>query len=137
MAIQVSWGNLEKTFILYTFDGAWTWQEFHAANDIARRLASTVTHPVKEVIDWSAGDDLPSQGTLRLNVMSHVKSFIRYAHDTDCQVILVATKPLLKALLDTFRAISNPGMVSNLCFVKTMDEAYELLGITEAPAIAS
>lgn len=137
MTIQVSWGNLEKTHVLYTFEGAWTWQEFHAANDIAQRLATMVDYPVRELIDMTGADDLPSNGTLRLNVMSHVKMFVRYAHDNDCHIIMVGVKPILKALWDTFRAISGPNLATNVCFVKTMEDAYGLLNQRQAALLAS
>ncbi len=126
MAIQVAWGNPDRTIVLYTFDGAWTWQEFHAAIDIARRLTSTVRHPVREIIDMTQADDVPSLVSLPLNAMNHMKRLIHSVHSAECEVFVVGVKPLVKALWDTFRAISSPSRATNVCFVKTLDEAYRL-----------
>jgi hypothetical protein len=69
--------------------------------------------------------------------MSHIKMFVRYAHDNDCHIIMVGVKPILKALWDTFRAISGPHLATNVCFVRTMEDAYALLEQSQAAPIAS
>lgn len=125
MAIQVGWGNSNRTIILYTFDGAWTWHEFHAAIDIARRLMSTVNYPVKTIIDMTDGDDLPSRVSLRLNTMNHIKLLVQQTAASD--TVVVGVKPLIKALWDTFRALSAPNHSAATYFVKTREEAYYLL----------
>lgn len=128
MTIQVGWGNPQKSFILYSFDGAWTWHEFYAAIDIAQRLSSTVTHEVGAIIDMTSADDLPSSISLGINIMSHAKkTLLYYAQSSDGPVIIVGAKPLIKALWDTFRAVSGPKVVANVRFVRTMEEAHQLL----------
>ena len=137
MTIQVGWGNTEKTYVLYTFDGAWTWQEFHAANDIALRLAGTVSHSIQELIDMRSSNELPVNESLHLNIVSHVKAFMHHAHTRRCKIIVVGSKPVLKALWDTFRAISGLHYAANVCFVRTMDEALAFLEGAPVELIAS
>lgn len=138
MAIQVGWGNLQKTVVLYTFDGAWTWHEFYAAIDIAQRLARTVDHRVSAIIDMTHADDLPSHISLGLNIMNHVqRTLVSYAQSSESAVMLVGAKPLIKALWDTFRAISGPKLNANLRFVKTMEDARPLLDSQRTTHVAS
>jgi hypothetical protein len=137
MAIQVAWGNLERTVVLYSFDGAWTWQEFYAAIDIARRLARTVNHPVKEIVDMTNADDIPSFVTVPLNAMNNMKMLIHNMHSNECEVFVVGIKPLVKALWETFRAVSSPRLATNVCFVKTLDDAYRLATPQDITPMAS
>jgi hypothetical protein len=138
MAIQVGWGNLHKTVVLYTFDGAWTWHEFYAAIDIAQRLEGTVDHRVDAIIDMTHADDLPSHISLGLNIMNHVKkTLVSYAQSSESTVIIIGAKPLIKALWDTFRAISGPKFTTNLRFVKTMEVAGPLLDSQRTTHLAS
>jgi hypothetical protein len=134
MTIQVGWGNAQKPFILYSFDGAWTWHEFYAAIDIAQRLASTVTYQVSAIIDMTDADDLPSSISLGINIMSHAKkTLIYYAQASGGPVVIVGAKPLIKALWDTFRAVSGPKITANVRFVRTMEEARQTLDSQRAP----
>jgi hypothetical protein len=137
MAIQVAWGNYDRTVVLYTFDGAWTWQEFFAAIDIARRLARTVDHPVKEIIDMTNADDIPSYITLPLNAMNNMKLLIHSVHSSECEVLVVGIKPLVKALWETFRAVASPKLATNVCFVKTLEEAYRMAAPQTVSQLAS
>jgi hypothetical protein len=134
MTIQVGWGNAQKSFILYSFDGAWTWHEFYAAIDIAQRLASTVTDDVGAIIDMTSADDLPSSISLGINIMSHArKTLIYYAQSSAGPVVIVGAKPLIKALWDTFRAVSGPKAATNVRFVRTLDDAYGILNSQHLP----
>lgn len=128
MAIQVGWGDSQKSYILYSFGGEWTWQEFYAAIDIAQRLANAVTYEVSTLIDMTDADDLPSNISLGLNVMTHArKTLLYYAQVSRGTVVIIGAKPLIKALWDTFRAVLGPKGAANVRFVRTSEEAHQLL----------
>ena len=53
MPVLVEWGNPEKTYTLFTFEGNWTWQEYHNARDKAYQLVKDCPQVVNLLIDMS------------------------------------------------------------------------------------
>jgi hypothetical protein len=136
MAIRMGWGNLQKTVIPYTFKGTWTWNELHAALDIAKRVVGTRDRQIRVIIDMTNADDLPSRASFNLNHMHQIKrTLAHYAESSRSTIVIVGAKPLITALWDTFRAVSASKLAANVSFAKTMRDAHRLLdGQVAGPA---
>ncbi|MBL8156018.1 MAG: hypothetical protein JNM70_17700 [Anaerolineae bacterium] len=51
MSIGLNWGNPEKTYLVYTFDGPWSVKELYAAFDEAAAMLESVTYSVDLLVD--------------------------------------------------------------------------------------
>ena len=51
MPIQVSWGNEQKTYTIFKFEGKWTWDEYHRAVAEGYALVKDVPYNVNILIE--------------------------------------------------------------------------------------
>lgn len=120
--IHVQWDNDEQTIVVFTFDGAWTWQDFRDACDESRRLHDQVSHIVVSIFDLREANDLPT------NFFSHV----RYALDvtdppnrTQTQFV-VGAGFLIRSLGEVFYRLYGARYGFGLAFVSSLEQACEM-----------
>lgn len=61
MAITVKWDDETKTTIYQTFNGRWTWPEFHQAWDEVTAMAADLDYPIDFIIDMTSSSLIPDQ----------------------------------------------------------------------------
>ncbi len=61
MSVTVQWDNAEKTIIYQTFDGRWTWPDFHAVWDEVTTMAKGIDHPIDFIVDMRRSHLIPDQ----------------------------------------------------------------------------
>ncbi|MBE0690889.1 MAG: hypothetical protein IH587_12295, partial [Anaerolineae bacterium] len=65
MPMTISWLNEERTIILCTGEGKWTWEEFHEGSLRAIEMMNTVSHRVDLIYDRKPGSYPPSGSGLQ------------------------------------------------------------------------
>jgi len=68
MSVHVEWDNEERTRILWSFVGRWTWGEFDEAVKVVIGMVANVEHPVDLLIDVRQMSILPP------DIVKHVKT---------------------------------------------------------------
>ena len=128
MSFQVEWDNLERSVLLYTVVGEWTWEEFYAIRERGRQLASTVDHGrLDSIIDLRLSGSFPN------NPLSHFRRMPAETHPQfiDGNIVLVGNNLLVSMLLDILRRI-NPHAMRNFYITHSTEQARVLLhGIHE------
>lgn len=59
MPVTAKWFNEERTIILQSYTGKWTWDEWDVCNDQVHAMMDSVAHTVHTIIDLSQSGPLP------------------------------------------------------------------------------
>lgn len=71
MPIQVSWGNEQKTYTVFRFEGKWSWDEYHRSIADAYELVKDIPYTVNILLDITECHLFPQ------NLLSHVGSSMK------------------------------------------------------------
>ena len=124
MPITIEWANAERTVLLYCVVGQWTWDDFHAANELGEDLFASVDHPVDLICDFSTSQSIPPR------VLSNIGRALRRKRPANLrQIVAVGVTGLLHNLADVLRTLY-PQATANVIDVHTLDHAYRLLSAT-------
>ncbi len=84
MPITVDWYNVERTALLYTYKGSWTWGDFDEAVGQGNALMQSVPYTVHVVLNLSNAFIIPSDiiSTTRRRHISSLAPTLDFAHDT-------------------------------------------------------
>jgi hypothetical protein len=63
MSISITWNNSQKTSLVLTFTGPWSWDEYERMDAHIAAAFASVTHRVDLIIDLSQAGRIP-KGTL-------------------------------------------------------------------------
>lgn len=121
MSVYVNWYDADNHIILYTFEGAWTWDEFHLAVDASHELPGERDTPVVYVIaDFTDTKNVPN------GAITHIRSRVAKKIDHVGIVVIVAESKLIETLLNA--ATSMMQELQNVFYmVNTPDEALSLV----------
>ena len=124
MPIIVEWANAERTVLLYRVMEQWTWDDFHAANQVTHDLFVSVDHPVDLICDFSTSQTIPPR------VLSNIGRALRQKRPSNIhQIVAVGITGLLRNLADVLRTLY-PNATANVVDAHTIDHAYRLLSAT-------
>ena len=122
MAVEVIWGNAEKTLVIYRFEGAWTWEEFFAGERESRRLLSTVEHKVNLLLNF-----LPSTIRLPDNAVANFRRAAQTIHPNRGNILIVNRHThLAQMVVNILRNFSR--IADAVYIVDNLEEAYAILG---------
>jgi hypothetical protein len=95
MTILVNWDNAEKTTILYTIHGRWTWEDLYDALDKGRGMMDSVSHEkVDFIVDMSDCKLLPD------NALSNFARMTNKPHPKNGRMVMVGATTFVRALLN-------------------------------------
>jgi hypothetical protein len=95
MSIVVSWDNPEKTAIVYTITGRWTWDEFYEALQQERAmLEAEAGERVNFIVNMEQGRMLPD------NALSHFARMPKSSHRKAGMMVLVGAGGFVQALMN-------------------------------------
>ena len=128
MPITVQWDNEEKTIIYYTFDGAWTWDEFYAVYRDVYAMLDTVQHPVHAIVDLRSSRLLPRDTLTQMRRLTYEQ------HENGGMTVFITSNPLAhtfytlltnlyRRALEIFRLAATP------------EEAYQMLATDDEAAM--
>jgi hypothetical protein len=128
MTIQVTWDNPEKTTLLWTVEGRWTWTESHEAIAAAEAFMESVPHQqVDSIVDMSRGHLIPE------NAVSNFSRTLRTMHPKAGLIVMVGMPPIVQALLSVLtRVPSSPAR--KIIVTRTLDEARNVLDVRREEA---
>jgi hypothetical protein len=119
MPITVKWDNAEKTIIYYTFDGAWTWDEFNAVYQEVYAMLDTVQHKVHAIVDLRNSRLLPRDTLTQMRRLTYEQ------HENGGLTVFITTNAFAKTLYsilsnlyrrarEIFRLASTPQAAYNI-----------------------
>jgi hypothetical protein len=100
MTVRVSWDNDDKTVIHYQFDDNWTWDDFFPAKARAQDLIDTVPHKVAVILETQHNGVIPH------NLLTNARNGLRTKHPQTALVVIVVTRPFIRTMIGTIRALS-------------------------------
>src|SRR5437016_4023177 len=123
MTIHVTWDDLEKTTILYTINGRWTWSDLYDALDIGRDLMDSVSHEhVDFIVDMTKCKLLPD------NALSHFARVSNKPHDKSGHMIMAGATTFVRTLLNAMGRYQGTGSrAKSVKAVPTVEEARVIL----------
>jgi hypothetical protein len=123
MAIHISWDDAEKTTILYTIDGRWTWSDLYDALDLGRDLMDSVSHEhVDFIVDMTACKLLPD------NALSHFARMSNKPHPKSGRMVMAGATTFVRALLNVMgRYQGTDSRAKAVKAVPTVEEARAVL----------
>ena len=129
MSIVLNWFDEKNTVLLYTFEGSWTWEEFHELDDPVWELVATVGYRIDLIIDWTRSAGFP------LGIMSSMhRAGENVIPQTDGLTISIGGPYLIKIMLGIFRR-TYPKAAGAYRLVDSLDEAITLLEQERGEAI--
>src|SRR4051794_6235571 len=99
MSIHVDWGNPEKTAVLWSFVGRWSWGEVDDAAKAMGVLLASVDHPVDVIGDVTHMSILPP------DVISRMKYQYQELPPKFGNLIVVGADDNLRLFWDTFTSL--------------------------------
>jgi hypothetical protein len=122
MPITIAWDDPDdKTTLLYTIKGRWTWEEFYAAIYEGRGLMDSISKsPIHSIVDISQGRLFPS------NALSHFARMSTTRHPKAGLMVMVGMGSFVKALMNMLSRYRK-GSTSLIRVAENLDEARRLL----------
>ncbi|GAB5491727.1 MAG: hypothetical protein Phog2KO_19420 [Phototrophicaceae bacterium] len=118
--IDFGWGDYEQSYCVLSFNGYWTTQDFMNTMSLVTNSLSVKTKPINIIVDfrYSAAPPADIIG-VSSGIISPYESLVG-------RVIIIHKSLLWKRLYELM--VSNPKTIPlDSCFVKDVDEAYQLL----------
>jgi hypothetical protein len=120
MPISVAWDDSTKIAIRFTFEGCWSWEEYHARANEVIALLDQMGHPVDIITDFRTLY-VPTGALAHLSVTNE---FLR--HDNAGVDVLVGASSFIQFIVSVFRRLY-PTEGQRLLFSSTIEEARVLL----------
>jgi hypothetical protein len=126
MPITVKWDNDEKTIIYYTFDGAWTWDEFNAVYQDVYAMLDTVQHQVHAIVDLRSSRLLPRDTLTQMRRLTYEQ------HENGGITVFITSNPLARTF---YSILSNLYRRAREIFrlATTPQDAYDILAGCNEP----
>ena len=126
MPIHVSWGNDQKTYTVFTFEGKWTWEEYHQAIAEAFQLVKDCSYTVNILIDMSSCHLFPQ------NLLSHVGSSMKQAPKHFDLAVIVTSSRFVELLASTIDRLYGQ-RDTHLRVAKNLEDGHRLLQQVSPP----
>ena len=94
MPISFAWADEHHTTVQYTFDGAWTWDDWYAVYAAGMALETSVDHRVDIILD------LRQSGRMPANILAHLKKIITMRPSGQGVYVVVTPAPTIKTLFN-------------------------------------
>lgn len=123
MKVDVKWHDPEdKTLIYYVFHRGWGWEDVYQALNTAGELIGTVPHVVDVIMDFQEASMLPKDALSKIHW-----AFKNEKKPNIGITVVIAPNTFLKSLVSMAKRIWGENTEWQLEFVKTPDEAFEMV----------
>jgi hypothetical protein len=122
MSVRVDWFNDEKTILLTTYEGWWSWAENDQVRHKAHEMLDSVDHSVDCIYDLSKISLIPKGSLLQ------AQNTISQAHVNTGALVVINSNRLLGMLFRIFKRIA--GTIyqrQHIHLVPTVEAAYNLI----------
>ena len=103
MPVHVSWGNDAKTYVVFEFDGDWTWEEYYKGRKKGIEFADQVPHVVNLIVDYTNSSMFPR------NMLSHFGSSMDHNPKEFDIAVIVSESAFVVAMLNVLSKIRKNG----------------------------
>lgn len=120
MPYNVQWDNAEKTAVLCSLQGHWTWHEMSIALEEMFALLDTTDHKVALIFHTANHSYVPP------GALANLRKLINISHPNEGIKFLVGVPALIAAL---FAALNKSyyELIKEFWFVDTLDEARSVI----------
>jgi tRNA A37 threonylcarbamoyladenosine dehydratase len=130
MPIHVSWGNPQKTYTLFRFEGKWTWEEYHEAVAQGFELVKDCDYTVNILIDMMDCRLFPQ------NLLSHFGTSMRQPPKAfDIAVIATASR-FIEVLASTIEKMYGKQQ-TRFRVARSVEKAHQILADHDAASVNS
>lgn len=131
MGISIEWYDDDKTIILQTYDGNWTWNEFKEILVVqVPAMMGEVSHPVSIFADFTKSD-VPSMA----GAMSNAKNVLDTFPDNWGFLFIIGGNSIINLLANTDSNLFRNSSGGKIRTAKTIDEAYQLVNSGESELV--
>jgi hypothetical protein len=121
MSITVVWADTEeKTTLLWTFSGKWTWADYDEARAVSRSLTAGLGYPIYSIADFSKSPLLPKNALSRFQASAE-----RSAFELALSVI-VSKSTMIETFVNVVKRVY-PKLGKKLATASTVDEAFSII----------
>jgi|SRR5512133_272689 hypothetical protein len=118
MPIRAEWDNDDKTIVVWTFEGHWTWDDYRNTQLESIAMMNTVEHAVDVIADVTHANLLPS------NAFSNYKRLAALAAPNRRRVVVITGNFFMKTMTETYNKLFGE---TAFIFANSLDEAREIL----------
>ena len=122
MKMQLDWGDIEQTYIVWNFEHGWTWEECIASSCELRDMVAEKANDVNVILDlrdshqpFGMTEHLPE---LQANLPHNIN-----------MAIVIAERGLVYGMYKFIDSLDRE-IAAHIRFVRTVDEAYHMLMAT-------
>ena len=119
MPIQVGWGNEQKTYTVFRFDGKWTWEEYHQSIAEAFELVKDIPYTVNILLDITECHLFPQ------NLLSHVGSSMKQPPKSFDLAVVATSSRFVEVLARTIEKLYGK-QKTRFQIARTLDEAQRI-----------
>jgi hypothetical protein len=120
MPYYVEWDNVEKTAVLCSLQGHWTWHEMSSAIAEMFTLLDEIDHQAALIFHTSNHSYIP------LGALANLRRLINISHPNEGIKMLVGVPALIAALFAALNK-SYDELIKEFWFVDTLDEARTVI----------
>jgi hypothetical protein len=120
MPIHVVWYDETKTIIVWEFDGAWEWQDYHAAINTAVVMIKSVNHVVDSIMDVRRNRSLPP------NALKEGKRWFVVAPSNFGVTVVAGGSGLIRGIATTIGAVYKQ-FSERILIAATVDDAVKII----------
>lgn len=124
MSITVDWYSAEKTALIYTYDGSWTWNDYDTVISQGNAMMQSMPYIVHVVVHLKSGVQIPTD-VISNRSRQHIEAMTPPNHG---KLIVYGLNPVLNLMVSTVKRIA-PQWVENrhAVFIHSLDEIADLL----------
>lgn len=130
MPIHVSWGNPQKTYTLFRFEGKWTWEEYHAAVAQGFELVKDCDYTVNILIDMMECRLFPQ------NLLSHFGTSMRQPPKAFDIAVIATSSRFIEVLASTIEKMYGKQQ-TRFRAVRSVEKAHQILADHDAASVNS
>ena len=119
MPITVTWGDDNKTYTVFTFEGKWTWEEYYRSVEQGFGMVKDCNYTVNILIDMLNCNLFPQ------NLLSHLGTSMQQAPRPFDLAVVVTSSRFIEMIAGTIDKLY--GKKSRFKVAKTLDEANTML----------
>lgn len=116
MSIVVAWHNVQKTVIRHSYEGEWTWHDFHNAIETTLQMTKDCDGKIDLFLDLHNTQTLPPAAITHFRQMAHRLS------DQVAFVVATGGTQFMKIMFSMFQRVGGHWAV-NYMWATTFDEA--------------
>jgi hypothetical protein len=121
MPIEMTWADTEKTILIGTFTGDWTWQDYINTVPTVIEMLQGLEHRIDNIMDMRESGPIP-QGLALMNF--HRSDRATHYANTGI-IVIVGANSIMHGLVSAL-AMTNPERSPRL-FAESMEEAIALI----------